>query len=96
MTISCSSLRSGQKPVQSANYAKFGLSSEVYADGEALGLSFALHIEAGITHINDISPNEDPNIMFGGAKNGGIDRFNSNWIIGNWPPVIGSACTGTS
>ena len=34
-----------------------------------------------MTHINDISVNDDPNNMFGGEKNSGIGRFNSDWII---------------
>jgi aldehyde dehydrogenase (NAD+) len=38
-------------------------------------------LEAGMTHINDISPNDDPNTMFGGEKNSGLGRFNSDWII---------------
>ena len=34
-----------------------------------------------MTHINDITPNDDPNIMFGGEKNSGLGRFNTDWII---------------
>ena len=34
-----------------------------------------------MTHINDITPNDDPNMMFGGEKNSGLGRFNSDWII---------------
>ena len=64
-----------------ANQTEFGLSSAVFTQDEARGLRFAQGIEAGMTHINDISPNDDPNTMFGGEKNSGLGRFNSDWII---------------
>ena len=64
-----------------ANATEFGLSSSVFTEDAARGLRFAQGIEAGMTHINDISPNDDPNTMFGGEKNSGLGRFNSDWII---------------
>ncbi len=64
-----------------ANATEFGLSSAVFTENAARGLRFAQGIEAGMTHINDISPNDDPNTMFGGEKNSGLGRFNSDWII---------------
>ncbi|MBX9404392.1 aldehyde dehydrogenase family protein [Pseudomonas baetica] len=64
-----------------ANQTEFGLSSAVFTKDEGRGLRFAQQIEAGMTHINDISVNDDPNNMFGGEKNSGIGRFNSEWII---------------
>jgi aldehyde dehydrogenase (NAD+) len=64
-----------------ANGVEFGLSSAVFTENAARGLRFAKGIEAGMTHINDISPNDDPNTMFGGEKNSGVGRFNSDWII---------------
>ncbi|MBN6110845.1 aldehyde dehydrogenase family protein [Xanthomonas sp. CFBP 8700] len=64
-----------------ANATEFGLSSAVFTGDAARGLRFAQRIEAGMTHINDISPNDDPSAMFGGEKNSGIGRFNSDWII---------------
>lgn len=64
-----------------ANETEFGLSSAVFTRDEARGLKFASGIHAGMTHINDITPNDDPDNMFGGEKNSGIGRFNSDWII---------------
>lgn len=64
-----------------ANATEFGLSSAVFTENAARGLRFAQGIEAGMTHINDISPSDDPNTMFGGEKNSGLGRFNSDWII---------------
>ena len=64
-----------------ANATEFGLSSAVFTRDEARGVRFAQRIEAGMTHINDITPNDEANAMFGGEKNSGIGRFNSDWII---------------
>ncbi|MDR3517037.1 MAG: aldehyde dehydrogenase family protein [Azospirillaceae bacterium] len=64
-----------------ANAVEFGLSSAVFTGNVARGLRFAKGIEAGMTHINDITPNDDPNTMFGGEKSSGLGRFNSDWII---------------
>lgn len=64
-----------------ANGTEFGLSSAVFTGDEARGVRFAQQIEAGMTHVNDITPNDEPNVMFGGEKNSGIGRFNSDWII---------------
>jgi aldehyde dehydrogenase (NAD+) len=64
-----------------ANDTPFGLSSAVFTRDEGRGLRFALQVEAGMTHINDITVNDDPNNMFGGEKNSGIGRFNSDWIV---------------
>src|ERR1700746_3443729 len=49
-----------------ANATEFGLSSAVFTENEKRGLRFAQRLEARMTHINDISPNDDPNAMFGG------------------------------
>lgn len=64
-----------------ANETEFGLSSAVFTGDEARGVRFAQRIDAGMTHVNDITPNDEPNVMFGGEKNSGIGRFNSDWII---------------
>ncbi len=64
-----------------ANETEFGLSSAVFTADEARGVRFAQRIDAGMTHVNDITPNDDPHNMFGGEKNSGIGRFNSDWFI---------------
>ena len=64
-----------------ANQTEFGLSSCVFTRDETRGLRFAKSIKAGMTHINDISTNDDPYSMFGGEKNSGLGRFNSEWIL---------------
>lgn len=64
-----------------ANDTEFGLSSAVFTRDEARGLAFAQQIEAGMTHINDITIHDYPHVMFGGEKNSGLGRFNGKWII---------------
>jgi len=64
-----------------ANDTEFGLSSAVFTQNEARGLGFAQRIEAGMTHINDITVHDFPHVMFGGEKNSGLGRFNGKWII---------------
>lgn len=34
-----------------------------------------------MTHINDITVNDEPHVMFGGEKNSGLGRFNGDWAI---------------
>lgn len=64
-----------------ANDTEFGLSSAVFTENQARGLAFALQIEAGMTHINDITIHDYPHVMFGGEKNSGLGRFNGKWIV---------------
>ncbi|MFN3525859.1 MAG: aldehyde dehydrogenase family protein, partial [Paracoccus sp. (in: a-proteobacteria)] len=64
-----------------ANDTEYGLSSAVITRDEGRGLAFASRIEAGMTHINDITIHDYPHVMFGGEKNSGLGRFNGHWII---------------
>jgi aldehyde dehydrogenase (NAD+) len=64
-----------------ANASEYGLSSAVFSRDEGRALAFARRIDAGMTHINDISVNDDPNTMFGGEKNSGLGRFGGEWIV---------------
>lgn len=67
--------------IQMANQTDAGLSSAVFTEDEARATRIAMQLEVGMTHINDITVNDSPNIMFGGEKNSGIGRFNGDWII---------------
>lgn len=64
-----------------ANDSMYGLSSAVFTADMQKGLRFARGITAGMTHINDISVNDESNMPFGGEKNSGIGRFNGEWIL---------------
>jgi aldehyde dehydrogenase (NAD+) len=67
--------------LRTANDTQYGLSSAVFTRDEARGLRFAMQLQAGMTHINDMSANDAPNNPFGGEKNSGIGRFGGDWII---------------
>lgn len=64
-----------------ANATDYGLSSAVFCGNIDLGVRFARGIEAGMTHVNDMSVNDEPHVAFGGEKNSGIGRFGGEWII---------------
>lgn len=73
--------RDEAEALRMANDTEYGLSSAVITRDEARGLAFASRIEAGMTHINDITIQDFPHVMFGGEKNSGLGRFNGHWII---------------
>lgn len=64
-----------------ANDTNFGLSSSVFTRDLDRGVRFARRIQAGMTHINDITVNDEAHVMFGGEKNSGLGRFNGDWAI---------------
>ncbi len=64
-----------------ANDTEFGLSSSVFTRDLEAGVRFARGIKAGMTHINDITVNDEAHVMFGGEKNSGLGRFNGDWAI---------------
>lgn len=64
-----------------ANDTEYGLSSAVFSRDEGRALQFALGVQAGMTHINDMTVNDMPNSPFGGEKNSGLGRFGGEWVI---------------
>lgn len=64
-----------------ANDTEYGLSSSVFTTDMEKGLRFARGIRAGMTHVNDITVNDESNVPFGGEKNSGIGRFNGEWVL---------------
>ncbi|WP_445115835.1 aldehyde dehydrogenase family protein [Acinetobacter sp. WZC-1] len=64
-----------------ANASEYGLSSGVCTRDHERGIRFALGIDAGMTHINDITVMDHPNAPFGGEKNSGLGRFNGGWLL---------------
>ncbi len=64
-----------------ANDTEYGLSSGVYTRNEDRGLDFALRVQAGMTHVNDTTVNDDVHIAFGGEKASGLGRFGGDWVV---------------
>ncbi|MEJ2038684.1 MAG: aldehyde dehydrogenase family protein [Desulfosarcinaceae bacterium] len=64
-----------------ANDTEHGLSSAVFTRNMERGLKFARNIYAGMTHINDITVDDQPLAPFGGEKNSGLGRFNGDYLM---------------
>jgi aldehyde dehydrogenase (NAD+) len=64
-----------------ANDTESGLSSAVVTRDLDRGAQFAKKIQAGMTHINDVSAIDMPTMPFGGEKNSGLGRFGTEGII---------------
>ncbi|MUL41290.1 aldehyde dehydrogenase family protein [Streptomonospora sp. PA3] len=64
-----------------ANATEYGLSSAVYTADAERGVRFAQRVQAGMTHVNDTTVNDEPNTAFGGEKASGIGRFGGDWAI---------------
>lgn len=64
-----------------ANDTEFGLSSGVLSGDLARAERFAQQVEAGMTHINDLTAVDLANMPFGGEKNSGLGRFGASGVI---------------
>lgn len=70
-----------EEALRVANETEFGLSSAVFSKNLARGYAFAERIEAGMTHVNDMTINDEASSPFGGEKNSGIGRFGGEWAL---------------
>lgn len=70
-----------EEAIRFANDTEYGLSSSLYTKDLAKGEKLALEVEAGMTHVNDITINAEAAVAFGGIKNSGIGRFGHEWIV---------------
>jgi len=64
-----------------ANDTNYGLTSAVFTGDLERGVAFAQQIEAGMTHVNDASPQGEAHVAFGGEKDSGYGRFGGEWIV---------------
>ncbi|WP_150303166.1 4-hydroxybenzaldehyde dehydrogenase [Pseudomonas saliphila] len=79
--VGIQSARDADHALELANSSEYGLSSAVFTQDISRGVQFAQRIRAGMTHINDMPVNDEPNAPFGGEKNSGLGRFNGDWAI---------------
>ncbi|KAA9023654.1 aldehyde dehydrogenase family protein [Niallia endozanthoxylica] len=73
--------RTDQEAIDLANDTEYGLSSAIFTSNLEKGEELALQIDSGMTHINDQTVNDSPNIPFGGNKSSGLGRFGNPWIV---------------
>ncbi|OUO88635.1 aldehyde dehydrogenase [Gordonibacter sp. An230] len=64
-----------------ANRTNYGLSSAVVGGDVERAVAFARKIDAGMTHVNDMTVADERHVPFGGEKNSGLGRFNGRWIL---------------
>ncbi|MFB4162409.1 aldehyde dehydrogenase family protein [Alteribacillus sp. JSM 102045] len=73
--------RTDEEAIEMANDTDHGLSSAIFTSDLKKGEQYALELEAGMTHINDQTVNDAPNIPFGGNKQSGLGRFGNPWVV---------------
>jgi acyl-CoA reductase-like NAD-dependent aldehyde dehydrogenase len=64
--------------IRIANAAPYGLSAAVFTRDLRRGLAIAKKLESGAVHINSMTVHDEPALPFGGVKNSGWGRFNSD------------------
>lgn len=67
--------------VRIANDTEYGLTSAVFSGDAERGVRVAHRLEAGSTHVGDMTVNYEPNTAFGGEKASGLGRFGGEWGI---------------
>ncbi|RHW36740.1 aldehyde dehydrogenase family protein [Lysinibacillus yapensis] len=67
--------------IELANDTEYGLSSAIFTKDIIRGEELALRVEAGMTHVNDQTVNDLPNVPFGGVKASGVGRYGNPWIV---------------
>lgn len=70
-----------EQAIDFANETEYGLSSAIFSSDLERGEQLALQIDSGMTHVNDQTVNDAPNIPFGGNKASGLGRFGNPWIV---------------
>lgn len=64
-----------------ANDTEFGLTGAVVTRNVDRGARFASQVQAGMTHVNDVTAVDLANMPFGGEKNSGLGRFGAEGVI---------------
>ena len=70
-----------EEAMEMAGDTDHGLSSSIFTSDLEKGEAFAVALDSGMTHINDQTINDAPNIPFGGTKASGLGRFGNPWVV---------------
>ena len=73
--------RDADEAIRIANDTEYGLSSAIFTSDLEKGVRLAQRIQAGMTHVNDMPVNDEPNTAFGGVKASGLGRFGGEWAV---------------
>lgn len=72
---------SDEEALAKAENTDYGLSSSIFTSDLEKAEQYAIQLDAGMTHINDQTVNDAPNIPFGGTKSSGLGRFGNPWVV---------------
>ncbi|PVI01489.1 aldehyde dehydrogenase family protein [Periconia macrospinosa] len=75
--VTISEVEGEEDAVALANSTGYGLSASIFTRDLRKGLAIAKKIESGAVHINSMTIHDEPALPFGGVKNSGWGRFNS-------------------
>ncbi|HLR68280.1 MAG TPA: aldehyde dehydrogenase family protein [Virgibacillus sp.] len=67
--------------MEMAGETEHGLTSAIFTSDLEKGEQLGVALDTGMTHINDQTVNDAPNIPFGGTKGSGVGRFGNPWIV---------------
>ena len=81
-----------EEAIRTANATPLGLSSAVFRRNGEQSIPVGKRIEAGMTHVNHHSANDEPNTAFGGEKKSGLGRFGGFWAVEELTRTTGSRC----
>ncbi len=70
-----------EEAMRMAEDTEFGLSSAIFTSDLEKGEKLAVQLDAGMTHVNDQTVNDAPNVPFGGTKASGVGRFGNPWVV---------------
>ena len=73
--VSIIRVKSAEEAVRVANDTEYGLSAAIFTRDIARGIELAKRIDAGITHINSPTVQDEAQMPFGGVKASGYGRF---------------------
>lgn len=72
---------SDEEAVEMANGTPFGLSGSVHSVDLQRAYQVASRVDTGMIHINDQGINDEPHVPFGGVKDSGMGRYNSDTVM---------------
>ena len=73
--VSIIRVKSAEEALALANDTEYGLSSAIFTRDIAKGIELAKRLDAGITHINSPTVQDEAQMPFGGVKSSGYGRF---------------------
>ncbi|KAH7094474.1 aldehyde dehydrogenase domain-containing protein [Paraphoma chrysanthemicola] len=75
--VAVTTVRSDEQAVQITNSSEYGLSASIFTRDLRKGFALARQIQSGAVHINSMTVQDEAGLAFGGVKNSGWGRFNS-------------------